>query len=358
MNPPDTDFLSRHLSPGSVQPSPHFDADVLRRVRRRRRLRKACRHALNGIVVLLIGFTLWEKGPWAPNAPSEYRRQRDAALKGVEWLLAAQRREGNWNAAEWGGHANYSQGVSALATLALLHAPDPVDPARIESAAGYLTRQLQKKTPQTMSGSELYNHLLTLNTLMTLQIESPDRDRHRLVTDALQNLIRLQQPDGGWGYTEEQPFTYDRIHRPSSNSAVTWWVTHLLSKHRGASLPGGNRALAAGRRWLRERLHSSESIAYQIDGPQARADDALFWMAARDISALETRDPPAVYTPDAYRDLFRTRTLHRTLALKEIYAGQLEDGAWNRPEDRWWKAGGRIYVTAGSILSLVPRGGV
>lgn len=359
MNDPDTDFVTRRLSNDPARPSPNFDEDVLCRVRRHRRAGKIRRVSMNGILVFLLGLTAWENGWLRDMGIVGKSRQRESALKGVEWLLAAQHGDGRWDAAEWGGHVNYSQGVSALATLALLHAPEPVDRARIEAAAEYLQSRLrEQRTGGALSGSEYYNHLLALNTLISLRVHAPDRERERLVDDALRDLIRRQQPDGGWGYEEEQPFGYERAHRPSSNSAVTWWVCHLLDKHRGRPLPGGARALAAGRNWLRDRLDSPHAIAYQVDGPSARADDALFWMAARDISALETTDLPAITTPDAYRDVFRTRALHRALALDEIYAGQMDDGAWNRPGDRWWKAGGRIYVTASSILSLVPQGGV
>jgi hypothetical protein len=233
-----------------------------------------------------------------------------------------------------------------------------VDPGVIRRAAGYLDAQLRTGDPQTLSGPEYYNHLLTLNTLLELQNRAPDPERRALVERALTHLVRQQQPDGGWGYAEEQPLSYGRLHRPSSNSAVTWWVCHLLEKHRGVRIPGGERALAAGQDWLAARLESPDAIAYQVDGPAARSDDALFWMAARDVASLETRGKMDVHTPDAYRDVFRTRALQATRALKDVYAGQNRDGAWDRPDDRWWKAGGRIYVTAASVLSLVPQGGV
>lgn len=354
----DRDFLSSHLYDTTVEPSPSFDAGVHRRVRRIRRFQQIRSSSLQLILVGLLGVAAWQRGIWQSLRYPDGPPQQAAARAGSVWLVQQQAPDGQWNAADGGGHPSYSPGVSALATLALLHAPDPVDSVVLERADRYLQKSLDASVQPHAGGPELYNRLLSLNTLIELQQRYPQRQRKQLIDRELSFLLRRQQPDGGWGYLNDDPFGYGATSRSTSNSAVTWWVCHLLQHAPGPALPGVANAQERGKDWLAQRSIPQSGVAYQPGGPVAQPDDALFWMAARNLSQVQNPPTTDIQTPDAYRDLFRTRVLGHPEPLQSVYAGQAVDGGWMRTDDRWWKAGGRIYLTAVSLLSLVPQGGV
>jgi hypothetical protein len=276
-----------------------------------------------------------------------------SAQNGVNWLLQAQNPDGSWSAESWGGHPRFSAGVSALATLALLNSPDPVEPAALEAAIATLEQQLASGIRQPNHGPQFYNLILNLHSLAEVQKQRPTAVRQRLLQQAYVHLLRNQQPDGGWGYADQNPLGYQTVS--DANAAVTWWICNLLKSRPTFSLPGAEAALARGGQWLDRHIQSNGEIAYQTDkqllaGPEA----ALFWMASPLPMLNKTSRPQ---TEDAYRDFFRAQTLPSEQLLQSLQAKQQQNGAWENPNDRWWQAGGKVYLTAMSVLTQVPKGG-
>jgi len=356
MTPDEHTLIDRFESPSTRFSSPEFTDRVLNRVQRHRRRRRVRDRAVRSALALCLlgsaGLVARQRGWFESPAP-----RVASANAGVAWLARTQQADGGWDAESWGGHPEFSPGVSALATLALLHAPDPADPSAVEAAADYLERTLQIHTTGEYTGPGFYNHLLALNTLLEIDSRRPDTDRRARLREALHTLVRHQHADGGWGYIGESPLAYGAADRDLSNSAVTWWVCRLLRRGRHLRLPGAEHALEQGEDWLAQRFRSRENIEYRPGGShRAGPDDALYWMAAEQLADIDPSSPRNTYIPDAYRDVFRMRALAGHAPLESVYRGQDEGGAWNRPADRWWAAGGKVYVTAASVLSLVPKG--
>lgn len=275
-----------------------------------------------------------------------------SAQSGVDWLLQTQNPDGGWSAESWGGHSRFSAGVSALATLALLNAPDPVDPSALDAAIAILEQQLTSDLQQQKQGPQFYNLILNLHTLAEVQKQRPNPDRQRLLQQAYAHVLRYQQPDGGWGYADQNPLGYQTVS--DANAAVTWWICYLLKSRPSMNLPGADAALAKGEQWINRHIQSTGEIAYQTDkrvlaGPEA----ALFWMASPHTMLAKTS---GFQSDDAYRDFFRSQTLPSEELLQSLQAQQQQNGAWENPNDRWWQAGGKVYLTAISVLTQVPKG--
>jgi hypothetical protein len=353
------DFLNSLPDVPNVEASPDFSRGVMQRVQKHRRVKQRNRSIRSGaMLAVMVGLLVYTNQHRF--TPPEYSHRVASATAGVDWLIETQQADGGWDAEAFGGHRSFNQGVSALATLALLYSPDPVAESTLTKAGDFLTAQAMQKPVHLFTGPELYNHVLTLNTLLEINSRAPNRERTDLLRQSISHLVRLQQPDGGWGYAEDRPMGYGNVENPESNSAITWWVCHLLEKSQSLNLGGTREAHDQGEKWLAQRFQSSEQIAYQANGNgTATPEDALYWMAARTVASLEQNaTSSSTLSSDAYRDVFRTPGIHGEDSLDHIYAGQNENGAWNRPQDRWWKAGGQIYVTAACVLSLVPQGGV
>jgi len=338
-----------------VQPSEDFAEAVLHRVHRHRTLRRI-RH---GSLTFLLFAAITGVGLRHQLDLTHRLRGPDPlthARAGVDWLVDTQSAQGQWNAEEWGGHEAFTPGVTALATLALLHAPDPAPSHAMENALAFLATEVERTSFSRMKGPEFYNYLLSLNTLLEAESLAPDAERRTLLRSTLTHLVRRQQPNGGWGYAEDQPLSYTALREDNSNSAITWWVCHLLKKGRTLQVDGAGPALDRGTSWLSQRFHSPDQIAYQAkSNTTATQEDALFWMAARMMALPDTRSSNPM-PRDAYRDALRVGALKNPLPPEDVLQiAALERG---QHQDRWWKAGGKVYVTAANVISLVPRGGV
>ncbi len=346
---PDTDFLPPASDP---EISPAFQDEVINRIHHFHRRRQRMVNLVVFCLVLSVSFYIRRTKNAYREIPVKQDTRVASAAKGVDWLVEAQNDDGTWNTGNLGGHAAFADGVSALATLALLNAPDPVNRDVLEKAVNALEQSMGDAHRKTLQGPEFYNWVLSLHTLAEVEKQMPDPERKALLTRSYNDLLKRQLADGGWGYLDEQPMGY--IQNASSNSAVTWWVCNLLKNRPALKVPGAENALARGNQWLNARQLSDGKIAYQSnEAIVADKEDALFWM-----NALQGMKPLAleVAGQDAYRDYFRTAVVQADADLKTIQKQQTENGSWTNPQDRWWRAGGQVYLTALSVLSQVPKG--
>lgn len=345
---PDSSFLP----PAAECPlTEDFQDRVIQRIRRRHSRQQ---NAIKGLVVCLFFFsatvTIRKYVEREPTVPQD--GQVLSAKKGIDWLLSVQNEDGTWAAEQWGGHPAFKDGINALGTLALLNAPEPVSRNAFASAASALQKNLGDQSANALQGPRFYNHILTLYALSEVEKQYPDPQRRRELVSAYSRLIKSQQPGGGWGYQDGAAFQYQQ--HETANTAVTWWVCHLLTEYAFQESPEAQMALRRGKAWLKNRQLATGKIAYQSDARSvAGPADALYWMMNNTVP-----DKPNLseMEKDIYRDYFISRHQHDQDLFSSLQKHQLENGSWENPDDRWLQAGGKIYLTALSVLVQVPKG--
>ncbi len=298
-----------------------------------------------------FGIRIWQSPPQVPSP------RLHAANHGVGWLLVQRGADGSWSAEAGGGHARFTPGVTALATLALLHAPEGLSGEVLLPSVRFLENSLSAGMGRE-SGPQAYNPLLVLKTLLEFESRYPNPERRSRLHAALAHLARLQEADGGWGYGKPSPMGYGESGRGQSNSAVTWWVCDLLRQADRLGMTGLRPSLERGRRWLDARFPDDGLPSYREGGPAYSEDSALFWMARAHGGATHADRSPS--TRDYYREIFRNQALAGEAKgpgswQRNLMALQGTDGAWRGP-DRWWLAGGQVYATAAAVLALSPQG--
>ena len=108
---------------------------------------------------------------------------RRAISDGVA-ALESQQRAGAWNDVH-----NYSSGVTALCTLALMNASDRLD-----------TPAIQKGLEAILKERELSTYFVSLR-IMCLATADPDGKKYlRQVQDDIDYLVKIQKKSGGWAY--------------------------------------------------------------------------------------------------------------------------------------------------------------
>ena len=356
---PNRDFQDIHPADLGLRATPPpvkdtFTEEVLgqvRTLRKRRYQRKAL--AMQFCLMLLVAGGLWVQNRNQFEVFAVNDTSLEAVRAGTQWLVETQGDNGAWAAENWGGHARFNSGVTALATLALLHAPDGDVREPINRAVAHLETQLSPATPLHVEGPALYNHLLTLKALLEVQERYPDAQRAELLRNSLAAILRQQQVDGGWGYEMDTPMHYGSADITRANSAVTWWVCDLLHHGRRLGVPGAPQALDRGLAWMDQCLLRDDGPHYHPDAPPATPDSALWWMA-RLREGHPAADLLDMNRADAYRDLFRKRATQGHQVATHVPNGQTPAGAWTTPNDRWWSAGGQVYTTATTILMVAP----
>lgn len=331
-------------APDIPDPGEAFTEAVLggvKKIRRREKRMQAVRQILP-IVLLAVYLTHSLTRP----APADARLA--SVQSGQRWLEGAQEADGSWSAERWGGHRRFTPGVTALATLALLENAPEASPSATR-AGEWILGQLSPQTLRMQEGPVLYNHLLSLHALVALERLEPDPVRLLRIRQALQDVLRMQQEDGGWGYAEEIPLAYGASRRARSNSAVTWWVWELLRQSEGLLPDGGTRALARADAWLETCFAAEGAVRYHPLSPGVSPESALYWMAAvwreEDVSST-----PRPEREDFYRDVFVRQA--RSGPSTEKIRTQTADGSWSAEQDRWGRAGGSVYTTAAALLTL------
>lgn len=340
--------------------------DILLRIRRRRRVR-AWSVAFSGAAAAAacLALALLWRSPVVEEPPQ--------LARAMDWLLSAQEPDGRWDAERWGGQAQYTVGLTGLATLALVGDGTHLKGRRAEAASRAVRYLCSQQGPSgrigPRSGGLLYNHGIATVALLEFYGATGDTAVKGVLDGAIGYTIRSQGEAGGWGYG------LDPGEPP--NTAVTAWQVYslLLAGSQGwedARLPAG-RGLA----WLRSMMSPDGTVGYRSPGEHPYGTDALAAMAGflllapgqpRDaalarLAELIVRSAAAPREGlDYYRDYFLSYAVYAASAgeeagrlygeLRKCLEGlQTPSGSWE-PADRWSLAGGRIYSTALAALSL------
>jgi hypothetical protein len=332
--------------------SPSFQDEVMKRVTRHARVSRWTRHGLACGLTALCAFFIGQQLAFQRDGSRRARTPRVASAdNGVQWLLENQAENGSWDLSAAGGNDRFTTGVTSLAVLAVMKSPEQVPRDGVQRALSFLEATLDPDTLFSREGPDFYNAMMTLYTLQEANRLYPDPDRRERLNHTLATLIRNQHPSGGWGYLTDSPFRYRETSTP--NSAVTWWTVQLL--RRTGPLPGKDQALENASAWLEQRFQDPAHPEYRAGlAPPFSRGNALMWMA---ISFTHEMPPhhEAGSVPDAYRDFLRSQVEQPGAFLAQLQESQQPDGSWVLPDDRWWNAGGQVYVTALRVLAQVPR---
>ncbi len=152
------------------------------------------------------GFTLQDRGGLDADA-REYlgnARTEAAVKKALKYLTDAQNADGSW------GDSRYSSdvgivGICSLAFMSAGHQPDRGPYGQtLRRAADYLIRHSQRTglmyNPQAFAGPPMYGHGFATLALAELYGMTRRQDLREPLENAVDLIIRTQNPEGGWRY--------------------------------------------------------------------------------------------------------------------------------------------------------------
>jgi squalene cyclase len=266
-----------------------------------------------------------------------------SADRAIDWLCAHQESDGSWDAKRWGGQARFQVALTALPMLAI-EATEATTPTRVaavrRSTAWLSSQQRADGTFGAEFSGAPYNRSIATLALIRASAWETDPSFDEAVNRALDALVARQTADGGWGY---------EFSARADRSITEWHVEALeaaLTRGRDDLRPHLNRAQA----WLAAQAEASETRDEPADSPsetlpQPSAGALDFYGAYFLTARLQAQgDLPSQQ---------RLAGLRRTILVRQITGGS-EAGTWS-PDDRWGRAGGRLYSTALAALTLRGR---
>lgn len=268
------------------------------------------------------------------------KNEATGIARALDWFVQNQELDGSWNADKWGGQARFEIALTALPTLALLssESPTPQRTAAISRAVQWLRDQ------QTSTGAfgpdfqgAPYNHSIATLALLRAYQRQSDPALKRSLHTALATLIVRQTRDGAWGYA----------YSPFADRSITDWHAEALELASTLGWDNATAPLARARTWLATHPNPRAGADEPADSPSA--DLAPSDHAPLDFYSAYFLTAKLLHLPDA-GSRQRLAAIRHTLLLHQISTGH-ESGTWP-PDDRWSRAGGRLYSTALAALSL------
>ncbi len=188
--------------------------------------------------------------------------QRGAVLRGINWLLAMQSRNGGWAAYDADNDSRLAAGMATLDFTELTDSTCPdITAHALESLAGqglrddprirHAARRLLRcqETDGSWFGRWGVNHLYSTGAAVTALRRAGLPAGHTAVSKAVAWLTSRQNTDGGWG---EDVRSYEDPAwrgRGASTPSQTAWA--LLALH-AAGVPAEDRRVARALDWLAE----------------------------------------------------------------------------------------------------------
>lgn len=328
-----------------------------------------------------------------------------AILRGIEWLLAHQDKDGRWNADEFAAHdgdrptegpGNPTQdvAVTGLALLALAREGEaPANDPRREPmlrGAHWLALQQQEKgrLGEATSHDFVYGHAIGTFALCAVVAATDSGEARTAAQGALAYLEAHRNPFAVWRY---QPRDND-----NDSSVTTWALMALLAGHE-IGLPAPAAAMDSVATWFDQvtdplgragysrqgepssrnvrnaslfpPVHGEAMTAAALWCRRALGQDAASVPAIAAGAGLLAKKPPtwdlAAGKVDYCYWLFGTEALRRVggpehaawdeALVSALKSGQRQDGtaagSWD-PIDPWGGDGGRLYATALAVMSL------
>ena len=174
-----------------------------------------------------------------PVEPPKPQAIEGAIGRGLDFLLAAQNKDGSWGSARRtkglniyapipGAHHAFRTAVTALCISALIESGDQRKPAQAALARAeewmlkFLPR-LRRATPKALYNT--WGHAYAIQALVRMhgraQSEARRQQIRKLIGDQIGFLGRYESVDGGWGYYDFRAHTQKPTSRPTSFSTAT-----------------------------------------------------------------------------------------------------------------------------------------
>jgi hypothetical protein len=269
-----------------------------------------------------------------------------SVARALDWFCQNQEPDGSWNAEKWGGNRRFEIALTALPTLAMLRAESlsPQGTAAVAKATRWLREQ------QSADGSfgpdfsgMAYNQAIATLALVHAYQRQPDTELKRSLDAALASILARQTGDGGWGYQRS----------PRADRSITEWHIEALELASALGWENARPNLARARKWLADHSNLRRDAEEPADSPSALLARAGDWNV---ISSAKLDFYRAYFLTAALKrgrdepSRLRLAAIRKALLLRQVSDGS-DSGSWPA-DDRWGRAGGRLYSTALASLSL------
>lgn len=303
-----------------------------------------------------------------------------AQLGALEWLSQAQASNGSWIGDDWGADSQYTIGLSGLSLLAFASVDHGKNNAAhlkiVKKASQYiLSTQNQDGSFGPAINNRLYNQGIATVALFKINESYPGIIPAEALKKAVTYITSCQNPNGGWGYFNENE---------APNTSISVWQIHSLILAKQNGMTGLDDSIKTNLGWLQKMADKNGVMGYRkpSDFPYGQsaltAMSGIFWLYEDQLSDntiefkikfQEDLERIAI-APDKhlnyYQFYFLTSSLKKLkekhqfelaqkvedlLVSKQIKSGQMH-GSWE-PNDYWGPTGGRVYATAMATISLV-----
>jgi len=324
--------------------------------------------------VLLLGGAAWglfalrairppEAGPWTAEPPEGGTAQ---------WLIAAQRSDGGWNAAA----ENFEVGVSAAAILALLRAGDGASTkARDGAIRNGMMFLLAAQNDTGFFGVEFsaatYNHGLATLAALEAADRTGDPAWAAAAGRGVRRLAAMQDASGGWGYVRARP--------GDANTSASVWPILALIRAADRGYDDLRPAIDRGLDWLLSTVDPTGFMGYRHAGDASEAGETTtaagivcLVHGGRDggdpvvrtmVDLLRDRNAQRDPAADVYRDFFLAEAFALAGGPAPPAAGNsasIKGARIHAPPtvdpsgDRWSSVGGPVYAAAFTTLAAGP----
>jgi len=304
------------------------------------------------LLLLLCSVLVLERGP---------KEHQLAIDEGLEWLVAQQETEGHWDPSRKGGHRAYSRGVTAIALMALL---DSGRTSRFATAIEAARDYLIQPPPASYGQAFSYNECLTTLALLELHRWQPDEALEGHIDEALAQLVRRQNANGGWGYEAVDGFAYQGA--APANSSISVWPLLTLEQAVHQGWTHLEAPLLRTRNWMALQVDDAGYLGYRRPGDHPRGTRTLLAIGLLGLPKLpertreqilgnlvnaETQTEADTYHTYLAARAFRKRPGPLARLQRGLLATQAADGSWS-PGQHGDGTGGRMVATALASLSL------
>jgi hypothetical protein len=340
--------------------------------------------------------------PLPPVGLAPARDAREAVDRALDWLLRHQDVDGSWSVDAWTAHCpardgcapakreagdrRYREGVTALATLALLRGglTDHVDRRRaVERAVQFLRVRQGPDGAVGFDpgfGESIHSQAAATHALALATGVLDDAGARAAAVDAVGFCVQAQNPGMGWKYG---------IRSGRNDTSVTASMAEALHAARAARIDVPGPVFEGVTAWVLRATDSEGNTGYETPGggssflgPNDGKFDVVPVMTAAGVVARRCADPRADVSKGtalvfAAKPAWEPRKLHfyywyygtRALALRggaewktwrtaltealvpNQRRGGCASGSWEAI-DEWGLAGGRVYATAINALTL------